>query len=91
MYIIRQKRGSKVSISEMSNSRKKCGRKRKQLETVWCPEVKERKKQQNLPNWAERIPPREIGRQNVIHSLTGQFYQRNNRGKLAYMDFDESA
>lgn len=48
IYIIRQKRGSKVSISEMSNSRKRVWQEKKTSETVWCPEVK-KTKQNNAP------------------------------------------
>lgn len=70
MYIIRQKRGSKVSISEMSNSSKRLWQEKKTLETVRCPEVKKKKKQPKrgqLPSWNDRILSRETKRETLPH------------------------
>lgn len=89
MYIIRQKRGSKVSISEMSNSRKRAWQEKKTLETVWCPEVK--KKKQTKTNCQVGLTESYLEKQRGKHSVTGQFYQRNSKRKTASTDFDEGA
>lgn len=91
MYIIRQKRGSKVSISEMSNSSKRLWQEKKTLETVRCPEVKKKKNNPNAANCQVGMTESYLEKQRGKHSLTGQFYQRNDMRKTAFTDFDESA